>query len=315
MALTLLEAAKRMTGDVFRQAVVEIYGRTTEVLGAVPFQTISGNAYKYNLEQTLPGVGFRGLNEGFSESTGILNPQTENLVMAGGDIDVDKFILRTMGQEQRAAQEALKIKSLAQNIADAFINGDSSTNSKSFDGLKRRIGGGQLIQNKKSDGSSTSGGDPLRATHLDELLDAVDDNGNRVLIMSKATRRIITQGARNTSVLGYVTYETDALGRKITRWNDVPILIADANSDLNQTIAFNEAATGGGTTATSIYCVALGDGYCFGLQSGEPLVTDIGELEAKPVLRTRLEWDVGLCLPHPRAAARLHSISNAAMVA
>lgn len=315
MALTLLEAAKRMSGDVFRQTVVEIYGRTTEVLGAMPYQTITGNAYKYNQEQTLPGVGFRGLNEGFSESVGILNPQTEALVMAGGDIDVDKFILRTMGIDQRSAQEAMKIKSLAHNIADAIINGDSSSNNKQFDGLKRRIGGAQLVQNKAVGGGSTSGGDPLRALHLDELVDQVDDNGNRVLIMSKALRRIITAGARNTAVLGYVTYETDQLGRKITKWNDIPILVADANSDLFQSIAFNESATGGGTTASSIYCVALGDGYCFGLQSGEPIVTDIGELEAKPVLRTRVEWDVGLCIPHPRAAARLHSISSAAMVA
>ena len=42
---------------------------------------------------------------------------------------------------------------------------------------------------------------------------------------------------------------------------------------------------------------------------------DLGEIDAKPVLRTRVEWLVGMAALHGRCAARLRGISNAAVVA
>ena len=103
MALTLLEAAKRHSGDVLRAAIVSIYAQESDILRVLPFDDIAGNALKYNVENALPGIGFRGLNEGYTESTGVINPQVEQLVIAGGDLDVDKFIVRTMGADQRSA--------------------------------------------------------------------------------------------------------------------------------------------------------------------------------------------------------------------
>lgn len=91
-ALTLIEAAKLESGDVYRQAVIEMYAGSSDILGALPFTSIAGNAYKYNRESSLPGVGFRGVNEAYTASVGVLNPLTEALVIAGGDLDVDKFI-------------------------------------------------------------------------------------------------------------------------------------------------------------------------------------------------------------------------------
>ena len=100
MALTLIEAAKQ-TDDLVRQAIIELYASSSEILRVLPFEGIPGNALRYNREETLPGIGFRGINEGYTESTGILNPITETLTIAGGDLDVDKFIIDTMGMDQR----------------------------------------------------------------------------------------------------------------------------------------------------------------------------------------------------------------------
>jgi hypothetical protein len=50
-----------------------------------------------------------------------------------------------------------------------------------------------------------------------------------------------------------------------------------------------------------------------GIQSGNPMVRDLGELQTKPVLRTRVEWDCGIQIRHAKAAARLWSISDAAV--
>jgi hypothetical protein len=52
-----------------------------------------------------------------------------------------------------------------------------------------------------------------------------------------------------------------------------------------------------------------------GIQSGVMDVRDLGEVQAQPVVRTRVEWYAGIALFHPRAAARLWSIADAAVVA
>lgn len=307
MALTLIEAAKRNSGDVLRSAVIETYARSSDVLRVLPFDDIAGNALKYSQEQALPGIGFRGVNEGYTESTGVINPVTEPLVIAGGDLDVDKFIIQTMGADQRTTQEVMKIKSLAHRWTLAFIKGDSTGGSKEFDGLQSRLTGTQLIYNAAGSGGA------LSLARLDELIDAVDNPTH--LLMSKAMRRLLTSAQRNTAVGGYITFSKDEFGRQIALYNDLPILIADANGDAYAGLGFNEAGASGGSTATSIYCMSLGDGMLTGIQNGDPMVTDLGELEAKPTLRTRVEWYSGVAYYHPRCAARLGGITNAAVVA
>ena len=64
MALTIVEAAKLNPGDVIRTAIVEMYARNSDILRVLPFDNIAGNALKYNREDILPGVGFRGVDYG-----------------------------------------------------------------------------------------------------------------------------------------------------------------------------------------------------------------------------------------------------------
>ena len=82
MALTLLEAAK-LTQDPLKRGVIEIFPRTSPVLERLPFLSVDGMAYKYNEEKTLPGIGFRNVNESYTESTGVVNPQVEPLFIGG----------------------------------------------------------------------------------------------------------------------------------------------------------------------------------------------------------------------------------------
>lgn len=309
MALTLLEAAKRNAGDDLRSTVIEIYAMSSDLLRVLPFEGIEGNALKYNQEETLPGIGFRGVNEGYSESTGVINPVMEPLVIAGGDLDVDKFIVKTMGEDQRSTQEAMKIKALAHKWTNTFIKGDSTVNTKEFDGLQIRLVGAQIIA-----AGATSGGDAMSLAKLDELLDTVDEPTH--LLMSKAMRRRLTAAARNSTVGGYITYSKDEFGRRVTQYNDLPILIADPNSAAFATLAFDEANPGGGSNVgTSIYCLSLREQMLTGIQNGDISVEDLGELDSKPTLRTRVEWYNGISVWHPRAGARLWGIKDAAIVA
>lgn len=308
MAVTLLEAAKSVNNEL-RQAIIELYAMSHPLLDAMRFDDISGNSISYNREDTLPGIGFRGVNEAYTESTGVINPQTERLVIAGGDLDVDKFIIRTVGPGQRGVQESMKVKHLAHKWAYTFIKGDAETDPKEFDGLQNRIAGNQLIA-----AGSTSGGDALSLAKLDELMDAVDDPTH--LLMSKAMRRRLTAAARSTSVGGYVTYDKDAFGRRVTQYNDVPILVMDGNNQYYATLAFNEANPGGGSSVgTSIYAVEIRDGMLSGIQNGTMEVTDLGELQTKPCMRTRIEWYSAFAIWNPRSVARLYGIKNAAVTA
>jgi hypothetical protein len=52
-----------------------------------------------------------------------------------------------------------------------------------------------------------------------------------------------------------------------------------------------------------------------GLKNGEMEVSDLGELQTKPALRTRLEWYAGMAIFHGRAAARLRYVKDGAITA
>jgi hypothetical protein len=44
-------------------------------------------------------------------------------------------------------------------------------------------------------------------------------------------------------------------------------------------------------------------------------VRDLGEVDDKPVYRTRVDWLIGLAVMHGRAIARVWGITNAAVTA
>lgn len=306
--LTLLEASKTLTNPL-DSAIVEIYAKETPILGVLPFMNISGNAYKYNREDTLPGIGFRGVNESYTESTGVLNPMVETLSIAGGDIDVDTFIVQTEGGNRRAIETAMKLKALSLAWGSTFFKGDSSSNPAALDGLQRRLVGSQLIAN-----GATSGGDALSLQLLDAAIDQTYAATH--LAMSKAMRRRLTQASRNTSVGGVIAQSTDAFGRQITTYNGLPILEIDVENTSTQILGFTEANPGGGSAiGTSIYVLSLGMDTLFGIQSGTPRSSDLGEQQSKPAYRTRVEWFSGFAVRHPRAATRLWGIKDAAVVA
>lgn len=313
MAQTLLEAAKIETGDVYKSGVIELYAGSSGILMNLPFEGISGNAMKYNREAALPGVGFRGVNEAYTASTGILNPVTEALVIAGGDLDVDKFIVDTMGVNQRSVQEAMKVRALSLAWTRKFIKGDTATDPREFDGLQVRTVGNQLIP-----AGSTDGGTALSLTKLDEAIDQTLNPTH--LIMSKAMARKFSAAGRATAVSGYITYTTDQLGRRITQYNDLPIITVDLDNEQNAILPFTEvsytsSAWGGTATSGSIYIVSIGADALTGIQNGTIDVRDLGELQTSPLYRTRIEWYNGIAIFNGRAVTRLGSIADTAIVA
>jgi hypothetical protein len=308
MGQTILEAAKLESGVTDKGIIIQKYAGSSDILLNLPFEDIPGNAIKYNRESSLPGVGFRGVNESYTASTGVLNPLTESLVIAGGDLDVDKFIVDTMGANQRSVQELMKVRALALSWTQKFIKGDTASDPREFDGLQVRVVGDQKIA-----AGATANGTPLSLAKLDEAIDQTLNPTH--LVMSKAMARKFSAAARTTSVSGYVTYTADALGRRVMNYNDIPIITVDLDHTGTAILPFTEAATSGTATATSIYIVSMGSDALTGLQNGSIDVRDMGELQTSPVYRSRVEWYNGIAIYNGRAATRLYSISDAAITA
>jgi len=314
MALTLLESRKLGAGEVMRNAVIEEYAASSDILRELPFENIEGGAYAYNREDTLPAVGFRGINEAYAEGTGVINPQVETLSIAGGDLDVDQVLIDNHGAQVRSTHEMMKVKALSLRWTREFIKGDSVANPRVFDGLQARVTGTQLMN-----AGNTSGGDQLSLAMLDDLIDRVDMPTH--IIMNKRIRNLLSAASRQTSVGGFITFDQNQLGQRVASYGGLPILIVDYDNEGAQILEFNEANPGGGTPAsTSIYVASFGSTMLTGIQGRSRgqfgvSVRDLGEQDAKPVLRTRVDWNSGFAILHGRAVARLQGVRSAAVVA
>lgn len=310
MALTLGEAAKiaQNDGNVFLAGVIEHYIRENPLMAVIPFDDIAGNSVKYNREETLPGIGFRGVNGSYTESTGVINPVTESLAIAGGDLDVDKFILDTMGENHREIHEGMKIKALSLAITKTLIKGDNDSNPKEFTGLQARIQGNQLIS-----AGTTSGGAALSLLKLDELISEV--NNPTHLIMNKKMGLRMGAAQRDSSVAGYITFEQNEFGQTVMRYQNLPIVIVDTDNEGNDIMGFDEAASSGSSTATSIYCASFREDGVKGIQNGGIQARDLGELESKPAMRTRVEWYCGMMILSGKSCARLQHVGDLAVTA
>jgi len=303
--LTLLEAAK-LTQDPLKRGVIEIFPETSPVLQYLPFYDVDGLAYKYNIEKTLPGIGFRGINESYTESTGVVNPAVEPLFIGGGISKVDRVLVKGQGgSNARAVHDKMKAKAMSLEFTKKFFKGDNASNPKEFDGLQNRLTGDQVL-----DMGDSSGGDTLTLAKLDELLDAVI-GGADVLFMNKTLRRKVNALIRAAGQASETV--ANGFGKQIPAYAGVPIGVIEDDKDGSAILGFTEDNPGGGTAASSsIYAVRFGAAeYVSGLQNGGMDVKDLGLIAGTPFLGTDIEWICGVGVFHPKAAARLQGIKNA----
>nr|WP_303168571.1 hypothetical protein [Bifidobacterium dentium] len=317
MALTLAESAK-LSQDTLAKGVLETFVQTSPILDRIPFMEIAGNAYAYDEEATLPGVAFRSVNEAYTESTGTVNQKSEKLVILGGDADVDRFIQQTRSNvnDQRAEQTALKVKAISYKFQETFFTGDSSVDTKSFDGLRKRLTGKQVID-------AAANGMPILGSSnaeihqfldkLDELLAAVPgiNSANGAIYASAAIIRKIGSAMRHISY--DTTLQQDIAGKRVMQWNGIPILEA-GQTPAGKEILDTTETQGTATNTASIYAVKFGQGEgdqgVTGLTNGGVMVEDLGQLQEKPAYRTRIEFYCGLGVFSGKAAARLKGVLN-----
>lgn len=311
MAINLLQAAQVGRQDSLRAGIIDLFNEP-ELIRRLPVLPVEGSGIHYQQLDRLPtGMGFRGINEGLPSITpALLNPQHEGLRIYGGDLDVDLALEQMHGPEMRLQTITQQVKALSLEMTARIIQGDSTSDPKSFDGIRARIpsGSSQRIVN-------ATNGAGLSLDKLDELLDSVDGSlGSKVLLMSPTLRRRLSAAARVVSAVGNLTYGRDELGRQYYEYNSVPIVELDYDATGSPILPFTEVC-GSSSACSSIYCLSLGYGGVTLISNGGLQLRDLGELATQPVRRIRFEYLVGLAVFHPRSLARLEGITNAAVTA
>lgn len=303
--LTLLEKGKLETNPL-RKGVVEVFPRTSPVLQWLPFMGVSSDSYKYNQEGSLPGISFRGVNQDYDESTGVLNPVTESLTILGGHSDVDRVLVKTQGNinNLRSIHDGLKAKAASLRFTKNFFRGNCATFATQFSGLEIRLIGDQLISVNDSSNAT------LNLDKVDELIDGVL-GGPDVLFMNKTMRRTINKRMRERGQA--IETVNDQFGRQINAYAGIPIGIIEEDEKGDDILTFSETGPGTGSTAecTSLYAARFGvKEYLCGLECGDLEVIDHGLYSGGVKYRTTIEWIVGIAIFHPKAASRLYGIKE-----
>ena len=299
MAVTLAQVALNETNPLSR-GVTEMFVQESAVFQDIPLEGIQGNAYSYNEEKVLPGTGFRTVNEAYVESTGVMNPKTERIVILGGDADVDKFLVQTSTgtlADLRTQQTRMKVKSAQSTYVDAFFNGDDEIDPKSFDGLRKRLVGSQQLTYT---GDET---DEAAVEALDMLFAAVEGGPNVVY----ANQAILARFKIAFRALGGYDYiKNEITGRQSVTWNGIQFTDPGKHWSGREILPVN--GTGAART-TDVYAVKWSQGFgdvgVMGLTNGGVQAYDLGELHEKPAYRTRIEFYCGLAVQGGQAAARL----------
>ncbi len=312
MAMTLADAAV-VTQDPRLPGVVSQLN-VSNILNRVPFEPVAGRAFSYNSEATLPASAFRAVNAGYTESTGTYTTATESIVILGGEYVVDRFLERTsVGTVASlvAAQRDMKARSVAAKFGDTFFNGDTAVDANSFNGLKKRLTGAQVL----SSGTNGAAMDTDTATRnaffnrLDSLVGLVP--GCNAIYASRPVLALLRSVFRNATINTYTQDQLTGRPVEVPTWQGIAVLDAGVKAD--QTAILPQTETQGtATNASSVYAVAFSDSLdqpgVVGLTNGGLQVDPPRELETKPAYLGRIEFYCGLALMGATPAARLSGV-------
>jgi len=317
LAWTLAELSQIET-DTLRKSVIDIFIMESNLMEVLPWETIGQLATTVVKIKDLPSVGFRKVNEAYSEGIGHFSQKVENISLFGHDIDTDIAIARAKNTiaDARAIQQVLTMKAVAFAFNDKFINGNPITDPEEFKGLSKRVDDvytdgytAQYVDLADTTDKGILRDSAARFAFLDKLntlIYAIKGHNPDFLLMNQkmllaARSLLLREKLLDTT--------TDMFNRKIDTYLGARMIDIGVKSDQSTEIILNTETLGGGTVETSIYAVKFGIGdMTWGIQQYPLEVRDLGEIDSKPVFRTRFDWNLGLATVDPRSIGRLYGI-------
>lgn len=302
MALSLLDFSIQTQSPLKRGLVQEITNESI-FLRRLHFVPVDGFAYQYNRQKTLGGIAFRGLNESYTNDTGIVNPQVETLSIFGGEVRTDRQLVNKQGDQVRANAIAAKVKKAGLFFDRYVIKGDPAVNPNQFYGLNYRLTGGQVL-------TAGANGAALTLDLVDQALDAVaGSNDRKIIVCNKVVRRKITSLIR-AAAGGAAMSE---IGPQAREYDGAPIEVIDEDGDESAILAFDETQ-GSSNVTTSLYVIRPGgdvDGEQVQGLIGADLIEHVSVGLQGTYYTDIVEANIGLGMFHPRSACRVKGITNA----
>lgn len=326
MALTALQHAIDQGADRRQGAVLKMFDQVSPIFKRAPTKRSENIFFDYEKWTTLPGIGWRGANGTYTESTGVTNPEREYLKILGGESEVDLAFLRinqAAGRTSLRRQTMMKTQAAANEYDRAFFEGSELANPDEMVGLRSRLSGNQLID-------AGTGGATLTLAMLDQLIDSVPyvqgqvsterrgEGVTCILAMNRFMRRKLNALIDAATGSRRITESRDTWGNQVERYGGCEIWVIEQMGDGSSILGFDEDDGGGTATAdtTSIYALAFGEGLVQMLHGGNPsdgllYVNEFDAMEQRPRRMVRFEGYFGMVIEAPRAAARLYHLNQA----
>ncbi len=334
--MNTLAQYQTLTKDNVLKGVLETIVKESPILKRLPWKNHEGNSLLFNIEDTMATVNWYTVGDTWVENANTWAQGSTALKTMGGDVDTDKFVIKTKGDinDIRAVNIEGKAKAMAHEFERTFAYGGTTTtsNAKEFQGLLKWIANYEstalttvdldgLVNVQVVPNNATSAA--LDLTKLDALIDCIIPGKPDCLIMDRRTRRYLSVLIRTVASSG-VEVTKDEFGDWVALYNQVPILINDhmkdnmRDNDGSSVLAIASYAYGDTRAATKdnsfVLAVRFSDsnGVC-GIQNGPMEHEDLGELATKRAYRNRFAWDYGLVMLGRKCAAVLTGVVTDAL--
>lgn len=249
MAITLAEMIVGMSNKV-AQKVVETFIRESQLLELLPFDDAvsptGGSTLTYGYVQTkLPSTAaFRAINSEYVANQATVENKTANLKVFGGSFEIDRVIKEAEGSYNNMQfQIEQKIKAAVSTFHNAMMNGDSSVDAKSFDGLDKFLVGQSTELNTGAviDLSTMANLKTSMDVFYEQLITLINKTKADALFVNELMLTKIQTVAR---LLGYKTESEEAFGRVVTSLGENKVRLIDLGNVYG--------VSGGSATETAI---------------------------------------------------------------
>jgi hypothetical protein len=280
----------------------------------LPFRDITGASVVFSLEDELPAIQGRLLDEKPKSSRGSSIPQSVITSIYTAEIETDVQRIAREGKDAHDDEVLRNARSVRMQLETDFVRGNfKETDGRSFNGLASLI---EPVSTNSQAIANHATAAPLKLAALDDAMNQVDASpAQKILIMPRALRPALQALKRDQSLTGNLNIQENAFGVPAMFYDEAEIVLTDVDTFNNPIQGFNE-----GNSTCSIYCVVLGEDAVYMAQglsmaNGELrpglVVYDLEESYNTAHMKTRINIDCAMVIKNPRKAARLYNVTKA----
>jgi len=321
--LTLQDYAKNPKALV--SGVAKLLMEDSKFLDILPIVDVGTLGIEVIQEGQLPQtIGWRDINDDHSSYRATPpGKKQERAFSFGNTLEIDKAILLDKAPklyDPKTYQTKMITRALGRELVDALINGNPISNRKRPVGMKYRLANdlasAQTIYGNTSSTSLDLSSDAAsRTANILQFFDRFDQAMYQCAehkpdaILCNDTFRLMFNSIHRAS--GLLKTVTDAVGRKFTMYDDVPLVdmgfkLDDTTKIMTDTELVSGAADTG-STCSSVILVKFGPEYYTGWQEYALDVNEIPYKQSQDGLTNKIifDWVVGVACSHPRSLVRL----------